>query len=928
MASAPLGPFAQRLLRVVEPLIYGPRARRGLAVFLIATTAALLAQALRLHTDAGFEKSVPLAHPYMQVFQQYQAQFGGADTVLVALERESGEIYDARFLAELKAATDQVFFMPGIFRAHVHSLFTPDVVYYEVVEGGFGGGMRVIPPDYRPTPEMLARIRANVAKAGLIGRLVSRDQHGALIAAEVLDTDPATGQRLDAVRLAHALEDQVRARFASPKKYQYRLKRAVPPFAAGEVVRETFQPPPWDFRWRGFTATKITAEGRSVSVSLRGRDVEVIAADNPQYDPDLKIHIIGFAKLAGEIADAASGVVLFFALALLGTLLALWLDLGSLRLALLPLSCSLAAVVWELGLLKTFGYGLDPFAILVPFLVLAVSTSHGVQYVNFWVDELAQGRGSFEASRETFRRLFVPGTLALLTNLAGFLTIAQVPIGIIREMAVNAGLGMFAVIVANKLTMPLALSALRLRDAEAFRRRLARREARLSALWSRLACVTEKPVAVTLVACSLAILGVSWKLQQGRIVGDVGRAVPELRPDAVYNRDVRAIAANFDLGVDLLTPVAEAEPNSCTDYAALAQIDRFGWRMLNTPGVVELDSIAHWLRQANAAFNDNAIKFQVLPRNQNVLALLNSKITTQSGLLNWDCTAMPVPIYAADHKAETIAALTQAVARYDADNAREFFASHPEVDAADCQAKTVARHRLGAAREAQRRYVEQRHALGVSDERLLQEPAYRAQEQAVAEAAAALAAHRKTCPVHFALGLGNLSVMAATNEVVRESERSTVLWVYAAVALFILLAYRSRAALAAIVVPLFMVSIFCNALMAILGIGLKVATLPVVALGVGIGVDYGIYIYAVLREQLATRALSLRQAYTQTLRRTGKAVVFTGVCLTLGVATWLCSGLQFQRDMGMLLLFMFTANMLGAVVLLPAWLRLLWWRRA
>jgi predicted RND superfamily exporter protein len=927
MTPASSGSLAQAVLRVVEPLIYGVRARRALFFLLAGATLALLVQAARLRSDAGFEKSVPLAHPYMQVFQQYQAQFGGADTVLVALERRHGEIYTARFLAELKAATDQVFFMPGMFRAHVHSLFTPDIVYYEVVEGGFGGGMRVIPPDYVPTPEMLARIRVNVAKAGLIGRLVSRDQRAALIAAEVLGTDPATGRRLDYVQLAHELEEQVRARFASPKKYEYRLTRAVPPFAAGEVVHEGFRPPPWNFRWQEFTASKATDAGRQIRVRLRGSQVEVVAADNPQYDPDLQVHIIGFTKLIGDIADASANVIAFFALALLGTLLALWGYVGRLRLALLPLSCSLAAVIWELGLLQTFGYGIDPFAILVPFLVLAVSTSHGVQYVNTWADELAAGHDGFEASRLTFRRLFVPGTLALLTNLAGFLTIAQVPIGIIREMAVNAGLGMFAVIVANKLMMPLVLSAVRLRNAEDFRRQRERRLAAAEALVQRLALVSARPVSVTLVALSALVLGVSWHLQQNRIIGEVGRGVPELRPDAVYNRDVRAIAENFDLGVDLLTPVAEAEPNACTDYAALAQIDRFGWRLFNMPGVVQLDSIANWLRQAHAAFNDNAVKFEVLPRNQNVLALLNSKITTQSGLLNWDCSAMPVPIYAADHKAQTIAALTQAVERYDADNAQEFFATHPDVNAAYCTAKTAARHRLGAAREAQRRYIERRHAAGVPDEVLLEEPPYRAHQQAVSEATAALAALRNTCPVHFALGLGNLSVMAATNEVVRATEWPTVLWVYAAVGLFILLAYRSLAALAAIVIPLFMVSIFCNALMAMLGIGLKVATLPVVALGVGIGVDYGIYLYAVLHEQLG-RGLPLTEAYRITLRRTGKAVIFTGVCLTLGVATWLCSDLQFQRDMGLLLLCMFCANMLGAVLLLPAWLRLLWWRRA
>jgi predicted RND superfamily exporter protein len=105
--------------------------------------------------------------------------------------------------------------------------------------------------------------------------------------------------------------------------------------------------------------------------------------------------------------------------------------------------------------------------------------------------------------------------------------------------------------------------------------------------------------------------------------------------------------------------------------------------------------------------------------------------------------------------------------------------------------------------------------------------------------------------------------------------------------------------------------------MAMLGIGMKVATLPVVALAVGIGVDYGIYIYATMADAVHG-GYKIRDAYYKTLKMTGKAVIFTGITLGAGVATWLWSGLQFQRDMGKLLVFMFTANMFGAILLLPA----------
>jgi hypothetical protein len=105
--------------------------------------------------------------------------------------------------------------------------------------------------------------------------------------------------------------------------------------------------------------------------------------------------------------------------------------------------------------------------------------------------------------------------------------------------------------------------------------------------------------------------------------------------------------------------------------------------------------------------------------------------------------------------------------------------------------------------------------------------------------------------------------------------------------------------------------------MSYLGIGLKVNTLPVVALGVGIGVDYGIYIYSRFKSYL-DKGEDVQTAFHDTLKVTGNAVIFTGITLGIGVFTWIFSPLQFQADMGILLTFMFVVNMLGAILLLPA----------
>ena len=118
-------------------------------------------------------------------------------------------------------------------------------------------------------------------------------------------------------------------------------------------------------------------------------------------------------------------------------------------------------------------------------------------------------------------------------------------------------------------------------------------------------------------------------------------------------------------------------------------------------------------------------------------------------------------------------------------------------------------------------------------------------------------------------------------------------------------------------VPLMITSVLCEALMVWLNIGVKVATLPVIALGVGIGVDYALYVMTVTLAQLRA-GRSLSEAYYKALTFTGKVVVLTGITLGIAVATWVWSPIKFQADMGILLAFMFIWNMLGALILLPA----------
>ncbi len=832
--------WTARILRVVEPPIF--KTRLLTLGILVLLTLYFGFNAARIHPDAGWLKSIPLDHPYMQTFQKYYRDFGGANSVLFALikDKGTGDIYEADFMKKMEEATNDIFFMPGVDRARVMSIFTPNVTYVENIEGGLAGS-NVIPADYAPTPEMLEKVKSNVGKAQVIGRLVTEDQRGALIVSELLEYDPDTGEKLDYFQVGEYLE------------------------------------------------------------SLRAK-----------YEKDgVKVHIIGFAKIVHDMTNAALQVTLFFLLALFMTGALLWAYTGNFKLAMLPMICSIVAVIWEFGGLSALGYGLDPFSILVPFLVLAVSVSHGVQYANAWVAEIDHGRDRFNASLETFRRLAIPGTVALITDVAGFATIYLINIQVIREMSINAAIGVAAIIVTNKILMPILLTFIEIKDLEGFKRGQEMRENLLSPIWNFLARATDRGPAIIILLISGLVLGWSVWMKPALKIGDAIEGVPELRPDSRFNQDFRQIIGNFEIGVDQLKVIAETRPNGCVDYELMKQIDNFEWLMQAQDGVHSTMSLLTYAKLVYQGLSEGRLNALVLPRNKFALAQATALVPTTTGILNDDCDAMAVFIFTTDHKAETIERLVQVIKDFNADNSASFYAASdvtPEYCAQKRELFSEFRHLEGEVFDLAKS--------GSEDAKIDKAKAKRNEVREQYDAM------DKNCPVEFALASGNVGVMAATNEVVHEQELQVVLWVYAVILVFMWLSFRSVAGVLVVVLPLSLVSTMAYAVMAVLDIGMKVATLPVVALAVGIGVDYGIYVYSETAAAL-NEGRTLKEAFRYTLGRTGKAVVFIGVSLGLSVATWLMSELQFQIDMGIMLMFMFTANMFGAIMILPALARFL-----
>jgi predicted RND superfamily exporter protein len=563
----------------------------------------------------------------------------------------------------------------------------------------------------------------------------------------------------------------------------------------------------------------------------------------------------------------------------------------SVWLTVLPLVCSLMAVVWQLGTLSLLGFSLDPMNILTPFLVFAIGVSHGVQKISAWIVENKFGgrtpddwvrdgvfdlsqipnRSPMHGSRETMKKLLAPGIIALVSDVIGFLTILFIQIRIIQELAITASVGVAVIILTNLILLPVLLSWVEIRNADKFRRRLLDIAAADKPFWKLLTSFTEKRRAIwVLVIAALMFVGGSIVARDMKI-GDSEAGVPELRPESRYNQDALFIADKFSLGVDLLTVVAETVPDACTEnYAVMDAIDRFAWQLRNVEGVQKVITLPMAAKVVNAGWNEGNVNWRVLPRDNYVMRQALSGIDTDTGLLNTDCSAMPILVFTNDHKAETIARVVARVKELREEMSLGDLEFELEHDVLEDMA---------------------------SDDEPVSGDALR-----------------------FRLATGNVGVMAATNEDIAAAEKPMLALVFISIIILCLITYRSVLGTICIVLPLVVVSTLAEALMAVYGIGLKVNTLPVVALGVGIGVDYGIYIYQKL-DSLLKEGFSLQEAYYRTLRLTGRAVIFTGFTLAAGVGTWIFSPLQFQADMGILLAFIFLANMVGAIVMLPALVR-------
>ena len=724
----------------------------------------------KLRPEASFLRMIPTYHPYIKNYIANQDKLKGLGNVVrIAVETEQGDIFTKEFLEALQQITDDIFFIKGVDRGGLKSLWTPNTRWTEVTMDGWESGA-VIPDTYDGSPSSIEEVRQNVRKSGEIGVLVANNFKSAIILAPLLDIDMDTGEPLNYKRLSDDFEKM-------RQKYQ-----------TGAV----------------------------------------------------KIHIVGFAKMVGDLIDGASRVILFFGIAFVLLLAILFYNCRCWKSTLVRGLSSSVAVILQMGLLSLLGYGLNPYSMLVPFLMFALGVSHGIQMFNAMVVEMLDGKNSLTAARLAYRSVYIPGLAALFTDCVGFATLFVIAIGVIQDIAVGASIGVIVVALTDLMLLPVLMSytGVCANTVEIFRKRSSSLR---HPLWTLLAKLTRPKPAIVMILIAAIGFGAGIYIRKDLKIGDLDPGAPELRPDSRYNLDNAFINNNYGTSSDVFVIILKTPEEGNGEYSAVVATDLLKLKLIQTEGVQGVVTYVDALKRLSAAYNEGNYKWMTISRDPTTLRNMTHHVPRK--LASRDGSISPLYIFLKDHKAVTLERIVKVT--------EEFSKAY------------------------------------------------------------------STESAQFLLAAGNSGIEAATNIEVKKAHIMMTLLVYAVVFTVCVITFRSIRGALCVLIPLLLTTILCEAIMAMMGIGIKVATLSVIAVGVGVGIDYGIYIFNKLRYYLA-QGHPLSQAYYYTLNTTGRAVTFTGITLAIGVATWIFSPIKFQADMGLLLTFMFLWNMIGAILLLPA----------
>lgn len=566
--------------------------------------------------------------------------------------------------------------------------------------------------------------------------------------------------------------------------------------------------------------------------------------------PGHHIYITGNPVLTGWVYTYLNQIVAILAwtLALLATLLIVYFRrLYGVALPLLGIALS---SIWGLGFMAMAGINLEPLSLPIPFLIAARATSHGVQLVVRYYEELAVTHNGKRAARNALDALFRPGSLAIVVDALGIAVLVLGAAPFNYKLGVAAGFWGMSVIFTVHFMVPLALTVLpqpksMTNTNQGVRDFLGAAMARTGG--------TPFGARVILIGALLMVVGGGYFINKVQL-GESEPGSPLLNRDHDYNISTTAINGRFPGSEELHVLVRTDQPQGIRQPAVLAAMERFQALMLADPTLGGSKALPGVVRVVNRLTHNDDPRWAQIPDTSDEVG----------GLMFAYLTSSPVP-----------GAL------------KEF------VNAEENQADIVFYYKDHQADTIKR---------------------------IVALAEESIAKIEKQVPgLHLQLGGGIIGVTAAGNQALHADHMLIIPMVMLMAFVLVMAYYQSLHAGWLMVLPMLFATLMTYAYMGAANIGISVNTVPVIAVGVGVGIDYSVYFMDRIREEMA-RLHDIKLAVVNAVATTGYAVSFTAATLIAGVVMWIfMSDLRFQSDAAVLLSFMLVVNAIGAMLIVPAW---------
>ncbi|MDE2371193.1 MAG: MMPL family transporter [Burkholderiales bacterium] len=566
--------------------------------------------------------------------------------------------------------------------------------------------------------------------------------------------------------------------------------------------------------------------------------------------PGYHVYVTGNPVLTGWVYTYLGQIIsiLIWTLALLTLLLTLYFR--RLYGIVLPLLGIALSSIWGLGFMAWVGFNLEPLSMPIPFLIAARATSHGVQLVARYYEELQVTHNGRKAARNALDALFRPGSLAIIVDAVGIavMVLGAAPFNL--KLGISAGFWAFSVIFTVHFMVPLALTVLP-QPKTTVNKNAGVRNFLATAM--RHSGGTNSGATTILLLSALAMVAGAISASKLQI-GESEPGSPILHANHDYNVSTRAINQLFPGSEELHVVARTAEKGRIKQPEVMHAIEAFQARMLDDPALGGSKAIPAVVRVVNRLTHNDDPRWMQLPETGAEIG----------GLMFAYLASSPIP-----------GALKEFVNADENEADMVFFYK-------DHQADTIVRA-VAMAEDAGRQIAATVPGLSIR------------------------------------VGGGIVGVTAAANEALHADHLLLVPMVMLLAFLLVTVYYQSLHAGWLMVLPMLFATVMSYAYMAWKGIGISVNTVPVIMIGVGVGIDYAVYFMDRIREEMAGLH-DIRKAAVAAVATTGYAVSFTAVTLTAGVILWVfLSDLRFQSDAALLLSFMLIVNAVAAILIVPAW---------